>query len=122
VTAINRDNQWAPGGDVLELSSRRPVTTPSWTWCTAADRGLGDVLTQAQGVRRSIRCSTKYLRAIGEQNVARITSFVATGKSVSYRGFGGGGVVSFRSSARQARDAYQFPRISDRGVSAELRW
>jgi hypothetical protein len=61
----------------------------------------------------------KYLQAIGgAQNVARVTSFVATGKSVGYRGFGGGGVVEVSAQAPDKRATHiSFPEYPDRGVS-----
>src|SRR6266545_2659266 len=78
-----------------------------------------DVLTQAQAVPSVDQVLDKYLQAIGgTQNVARVTSFVATGKSVGYRGFGGGGVVDVSAQAPDKRATHiRFPEYPDRGVS-----
>jgi len=54
----------------------------------------------------------------GAQKVASITSFVAAGKSVGYRGFGGGGVVEVSAQAPDKRATHiNFPEYPDRGVS-----
>src|SRR6267378_7631518 len=78
-----------------------------------------DVLVQAQGVPSVDQVLDKYLQAIGgAQNVARITSFSATGKCVGYRGFGGGGVVEVSAQAPDKRATHiSFPEYPDRGVS-----
>src|SRR5258705_206650 len=55
----------------------------------------------------------------GAQNVARVTSIVATGKSVGYKGFGGGGAVEVSAQAPDKRATHiSFPEYPDRGVSA----
>ena len=61
----------------------------------------------------------KYMQAIGgAQNVARVTSFVAKGKSTGYRGFGGGGVVEVSAQAPDKRATHiSFPEYPDRGDS-----
>jgi photosynthetic reaction center cytochrome c subunit len=78
-----------------------------------------DVLTPAQGVPTVDAVLNKYLTAIGgAQNVARVTSFVATGKSEGYRGFGGGGVVEVSAQMPDKRATYiSFPEYPDRGLS-----
>jgi len=78
-----------------------------------------DVLAPAQGVPSVDQVLDKYLQAIGgTQNVARVTSFVATGKSVGYRGFGGDGVVAVSAQAPDKRATHiSFPEYPDRGVS-----
>ncbi|HXI29645.1 MAG TPA: hypothetical protein VNG89_14500, partial [Vicinamibacterales bacterium] len=60
-----------------------------------------------------------YLDAIGgAQKLAAVTSFVAKGKSVGYRGFGGGGVVEVSARAPDQRAVHiTFPEYPDRGVS-----
>src|SRR5881394_525353 len=102
------------GTDRVDFNGRQVVTC--WTCHRGRDRPVttmtmdvvygppsddaDDVLAQAQNVPSVDRVLDKYLQAIGGvQNVARITSFVATGKSVSYRGFGGGGVVEVSAQA-----------------------
>jgi hypothetical protein len=78
-----------------------------------------DVLTPARGVPSVDQVLDKYLQAIGgAQNVARVTSFVATGKSIGYRGFGGGGIVDVSAQAPDKRATHiSFPEYPDRGVS-----
>jgi len=123
VTALNRDN--FNGRQVVTCwtchrGRDRPVTTMTMdvVYGPPSD-DADDVLAQAQNVPSVDRVLDKYLQAIGGvQNVARITSFVATGKSVSYRGFGGGGVVEVSAQAPDRRATHiTFPEYPDRGVS-----
>jgi hypothetical protein len=123
VTAINRDN--FNGRQVVTCwtchrGRDRPVTTMTldMVYGPPADDS-DDVLTQAQGVPSVDQVLNKYLQAIGgAQNVARVTSFVATGKSVGYRGFGGGGLVEVSAQAPDKRATHiSFPEYPDRGVS-----
>ncbi len=123
VTAVNRDH--FGGRQVVTCWSchrgrERPVMTPT------LDAVYGepifefdDVLTAAPGVPTVDQVLNKYLQAIGgAENVARITSFVATGKSIGYRGFGGGGVVELSAQAPDKRATHiRFPEYPDRGVS-----
>jgi hypothetical protein len=123
VTAINRDNfngRQAVTCWSCHRGRDRPVTTPTLdvVYGPPTDES-DDVLTQAQGVPSVAQVLDKYLQAIGgTQNVARVTSFVATGKSVGYRGFGGGGVVEVSAQAPDKRATHiSFPEYPDRGVS-----
>ena len=77
------------------------------------------MLVQAQGVPTVDQVLNKYLQALGgAANVARMTSFVATGKSVGYKGFGGGGAVEVAAQAPDKRATHiSFPEYPDRGVS-----
>ena len=123
MTAINRDH--FGGRQVVTCWSchrgrERPVMTP--TLDTVYGEPLfefDDVLTPAPGAPSVDQVLNKYLQAIGgAQNVARITSFVATGKSIGYRGFGGGGVVELSAQAPDKRATHiRFPEYPDRGVS-----
>jgi photosynthetic reaction center cytochrome c subunit len=123
VTAINRDH--FNGRQVVTCWSchrgrDRPVTTPTLDVVYGPPTDdTDDVITPAQGVPTVDQVLNKYLQAIGgEQNVARVTSFVATGKSVGYRGFGGGGVVEVSAQAPDRRATHiSFPEYPDRGVS-----
>ena len=124
VTTINRDN--FNGRQVVTCwtchrGRDRPVTTMTLdvVYGPATDES-DDVLAQAQGAPSVDQVLDKYLQAIGgAQNVARVTSFVATGKSVGYRGFGGGGLVSVSAQAPDKRATHiTFPEYPDRGVSA----
>jgi len=123
VTAINRDN----------FNGRQVVTC--WTCHRGRDRPVmtmtldavygepafeyDDVLTQAPGVPTVDQVLNKYWDAIGgQQRLATVRSFVATGKSVGYRGFGGGGVVELSAQAPDKRATHiNFPEYPDRGVS-----
>jgi hypothetical protein len=124
VTAINRDN--FNGRQIVTCwtchrGRDRPVTTMTLdvVYGPPTDESSDDVLTQAQGVPSVDQVLDKYLQAIGgARNVARVTSFVATGKSVGYRGFGGGGVVEVSAQAPDKRATHiSFPEYPDRGVS-----
>jgi len=98
VTALNRDS--FNGRQVVTCwtchrGRDRPVTTMTMdvVYGPPSD-DADDVVAQAQNVPAVDRVFGKYLQAIGgAENVARVRSFVATGKSVGYRGFGGGGLV-----------------------------
>jgi photosynthetic reaction center cytochrome c subunit len=123
VTSINRDN--FGGRQVVTCwtchrGRDRPVTSP--TLDTVYGEPLlefDDVLTPARGVASVDQVLDKYLQALGgAQNVARVTSFLATGKSVGYRGFGGGGLVEVAAQAPDRRATHiSFPEYPDRGVS-----
>src|SRR4029453_1640599 len=73
-----------------------------------------------QGVPSVDQVLDKYFKAIGgAENLAQITSFIAAGKSVSYRGFGGSGVVAVSAQAPDKRaTSITFPEYPDRGLSA----
>jgi len=123
VAAINRDN--FGGRQVVTCWSchrgrDKPVTTPSLdTVYGEPIMEFDDVLTPAQRVPSVDQVLDKYMQAIGgAQNVSRVTSFVATGKSTGYRGFGGGGVVDVSAQAPDKRATHiSFPEYPDRGVS-----
>ena len=124
VTAINRDN--FNGRQIVTCwtchrGRDRPVTTMTLdvVYGPPADESADDVLTQAQGVPSVDQVLDKYLQAIGgTRNVAGVTSFVASGKSVGYRGFGGGGLVEVSAQAPDKRAIHiSFPEYPDRGVS-----
>jgi len=123
VTGINRDT--FNGRQVVTCwtchrGRDRPVTTPTLdvVYGPPADEA-DDVLVQAQGVPTVDQVLNKYLQALGgAAAVARITSFVATGKSVGYKGFGGGGAVEVAAQAPDKRATHiSFPEYPDRGVS-----
>jgi photosynthetic reaction center cytochrome c subunit len=123
VTAINRDN--FSGRQVVTCWSchrgrDRPVTTPTMdvVYGPPTDES-DDVLAQAQGVPSVDQVLNKYLQGIGgAENATRITSFVARGKSVGYRGFGGGGIVEVSAQAPDKRATHiSFPEYPDRGLS-----
>jgi photosynthetic reaction center cytochrome c subunit len=123
VATLNRDN----------FNGRQVVTC--WTCHRGRDRPVttmtldvvygppiddsDDVLAQAKGVPSVDQVLDKYMQAIGgAEALARVTSFVARGKSVGYRGFGGGGVVDLSAQAPDKRATHiTFPEYPDRGVS-----
>jgi hypothetical protein len=123
VTAINRDN--FQGRQVVTCwtchrGRDRPGTTPTLEMVYGPpNEEVDDVMTQAQGVPTVDQVLDKFIQAIGgAQNVARVTSFMAIGKSVGYRGFGGGGVVEVAAQAPDKRATHiTFPEYPDRGVS-----
>jgi hypothetical protein len=123
VAAINRDH--FGGRQVVTCWSchrgrDRPVVTPTLdTVYGEPTLEFDDVLTPATGVPSIDQVLDKYLQALGgAQKVASITSFVAKGKSVGYRGFGGGGVVEISAQAPDKRATHiHFPEYPDRGVS-----
>src|SRR5947208_8772447 len=123
VTAINRDN--FNGRQVVTCwtchrGRDRPITTMTMdaVYGPPSDES-DDVLTQARGVPAVDQVLKKYVDALGgAENVARVTSFVATGTSVGYRGFGGGGVVEVSAQTPDKRATHiSFPEYPDRGVS-----
>ncbi|HJZ72230.1 MAG TPA: photosynthetic reaction center cytochrome c subunit family protein [Vicinamibacterales bacterium] len=124
VAAINRDN--FNGRQVVTCwachrGRDRPITTPTLdTVYGPPAEEADDVLVQAQGVASVDQVVDKYLRAIGgAANVARVTSFVASGTSVGYRGFGGGGLVEVSARAPDKRATHiSFPEYPERGISA----
>ena len=123
VTTLNRDH--FNGRQVVTCwtchrGRDRPVITPTLdTVYGEPILEFDDVLTPATGVPSVDQVLNKYLQAIGgAQKVASVTSFVATGKSVGYRGFGGGGVVEISAQAPDKRATHiRFPEYPDRGVS-----
>ncbi len=123
VTALNRDS--FGGRQVVTCwtchrGRDRPVTTPTLDTVYGEPAvEFDDVLTPAPGVPSVDQVLNKYLEAIGgAERVASITSFIATGKSVGYRGFGGGGVVEVSARAPDKRATHiSFPEYPDRGVS-----
>jgi len=123
VTSINRDT--FGGRQVVTCwtchrGRDKPVTTPTLdTVYGEPNVEFDDVLTPAPGVPSVDQVLNKYMQAIGgAQRVAAITSFVATGKSVGYRGFGGGGIVDVSAQAPDKRATHiSFPEYPDRGVS-----
>jgi hypothetical protein len=123
VTALNRDS--FGGRQVVTCwtchrGRDKPVTTMTLdTVYGEPTLEFDDVLTPAPNVPTVDQVLNKYIEAIGgAQKVAGITSFVASGQSVGYRGFGGGGVVEVSAKAPDQRATHiSFPEYPDRGVS-----
>jgi photosynthetic reaction center cytochrome c subunit len=123
VAAINRDNfnnRQVVTCWTCHRGRDRPVTTPTLDVVYGPPiEDVDDVLTTAQIGPTVDQVLNKYMQAIGgEQNVARVTSFLATGKSIGYKGFGGGGIVEVAAQAPDKRATHiSFPEYPDRGVS-----
>jgi hypothetical protein len=64
----------------------------------------------------------KYLQALGgEQRLAGVTSYIATGISEGFRGFGGGGEVQIYAKAPDQRATIiRFPNNPDRGPAIRI--
>src|SRR3954469_7921672 len=94
----------------------RPVTTPTLDMVYGEPKlDADDVVTAAQRGPSVDQVLGKYLQALGgADKVAAVKSFVATGKSVGYRGFGGGGVVEIAAQAPDKRATHiTFPGYPD---------
>jgi photosynthetic reaction center cytochrome c subunit len=123
VQAINRDN--FNGRQVVTCwTCHRGRDRPSTTMTMDVVYGeptldADDVLTPSPSGPSVDQVLNKYMQALGgAANVGRITSFVATGKSTGYKGFGGGGVVELSVQAPDKRATHiSFPEYPDRGVS-----
>jgi hypothetical protein len=123
VAAINKDNFGGRQTVTCWTCHRgrdKPVTTMTMDVVYGPPvEDVDDLIPQMQGGPTATAVIDKYLQAIGgAQNVARVTSFVATGKSSGYRGFGGGGIVTVSAQAPDKRTTHiSFPEYPDRGVS-----
>jgi len=123
VQGINRDN--FNGRQVVTCwtchrGRDRPVVTPTLDAVYGEPTSeFDDVLVAFPNAPTVDTVLNKYYQAIGgAQRLGTITSFVATGKSVGYRGFGGGGVVEVSAQAPDKRAVYiSFPEYPDRGNS-----
>ena len=123
VAAINRDH--FNGRQVVTCwtchrGRDRPATTMTLDMVYGPPNDdVDDLVAQAQGVPSVDQVIDKYLRAIGgAENVSQVRSVLARGKSLSYRGFGGGGVVEVAAQAPDKRATHiTFPEYPDRGVS-----
>jgi len=98
VAAINKDN--FSGRQMVTCWSchhgrDRPATTPAMeTVYGPGSQEMDDVLVQMPGQPSADQILDKYIQAIGgAQKLAGLKSYVATGTSVGFGGFGGGGQV-----------------------------
>lgn len=122
VAAINREN-FANRQVVTCWTCHRsrdiPVVTPT------IDRVYGEAVLDPDdiiarpfpGEPSSDQIFDKYLQALGgPQRLASVTSFIATGTSEQFRGFGGGGQVQiFAKAPDQRATITSFPNNPDRG-------
>jgi hypothetical protein len=108
VAAINRDN--FGGRQAVTCYSchhgrDRPLTTPTVeSVYSPSPSEMDDVLAQEPGQPAAEQIIDKYLRAIGgAERWAGFKSFIATGTSVGFGGFGGGAEVSLYAKAPDQR-------------------
>jgi hypothetical protein len=108
VASLNRDN--FGGRQVVTCYSchhgrDRPLTTPTVESVYSPSPGdMDDVLAQEPGQPPAEQIIDKYLRAIGgAERLANLKSFLATGTSVGFGGFGGGAQVSVYAKAPDQR-------------------
>jgi hypothetical protein len=98
----------------------KPITTPTLDFVYGEPvLEFDDMIPAARGVPQLDQVLNKYYQAIGGlDKVSTLKSFVATGKSTGYKGFGGGGQVEVSVQAPDKRATYiSFPEYPDRGMS-----
>ncbi len=96
----------------------RPATTPALEYVYGQPTGeLDDILRQEPGMPTGDSIVDKYLTAIGGATKWNaIKSYVATGRSVGFGGFGGGGVVTiYAQSPDKHTTLIDFKDTPDRG-------
>jgi len=121
VANINRDN--FQGRQVVTCWSchhgrDKPSTTPAMEVVYGqASLEMDDALTQMPGQPPADEIINKYLNAIGgEQKLAALKSYIATGTSVGFGGFGGGGQVHiYAKYPNQRTMLIQFAKETGRG-------
>src|SRR5258706_9753894 len=123
MAAINRDN--FQGRQMVTCWSchhgrDRPATTPALenVYGPPFDES-DDVVKNMPGQLPAAEIIDKYLQAIGgAERLAAVKSFVASGSSVGFGGFGGGGKVQIYAKAPDQRAMWiTFPDVPDRGDS-----
>ncbi|HME08760.1 MAG TPA: c-type cytochrome [Bryobacteraceae bacterium] len=108
VAAINKDN-FSGRQMVTCWTCHRGRDHPAATEALATVYGPGpedpdDVVVQAPGQPEPSVILDKYIQALGgAQKLSGLTSFVATGTSIGFGGFGGGGVVHIYAKAPDQR-------------------
>ncbi len=123
VNAINRDN--FSGRRMVSCYTchhgrDRPSTTPSMESVYGPGSSeMDDILTQMPGQPPADKIIDKYLEALGgTQKLSAIKSFVATGTSVGFGGFGGGGKVHIYAKYPDHRTTLiEFEAATGRGES-----
>lgn len=108
VGTINRDN--FGGRQVVTCYSchhgrDRPLTTPTVESVYSPSPGdMDDVLAQEPGQPAAEQIIDRYIKAIGgAERLASVNSYIATGTSVGFGGFGGGAQVSLYAKAPDQR-------------------
>ncbi len=123
VTAINRDN--FNGRQMVTCWSchrgrDKPAVTPTMDVVYGTPSlDMDDILVQAPGQPPADQILDKYIQATGgAQRLSRLTSFAATGTSVGFGGFGGGGQVQiFAKAPDQRATIIEFKDAPGRGDS-----
>jgi photosynthetic reaction center cytochrome c subunit len=123
VAAINRDN--FSGRQVVTCWSchhgrDRPATTPAMeTVYGPGSTEMDDILVQMPGMPSADEILDKYIQAIGgAQKLASLKSYIETGASVGFGGFGGGGHVQIFGKFPDQRTTHiQFDAATGRGDS-----
>ena len=126
MNSINRDN--FPGQQMVTCWSchrgrDRPLTTPSLAFLYGpVPDDMDDVLVPVPGQPSANQIIDKYIQAIGgAERLAGLKSFVATGTSVGFGGFGGGGQVQiFAKFPDQRATIIEFPNAAGRGHSLRI--
>ncbi len=123
VAAINRDN-FGGRQNVTCWSCHhgrdRPATTPSLeTVYGPGSQEMDDFLAQMPGQPAAAEILDKYIQALGgAERLSRLTSYVATGTSVGFGGFGGGGQVHIYGKFPDKRTTLiEFQAATERGDS-----
>ncbi len=96
----------------------RPATTPAMeTVYGPGSQEMDDVLTQMPGQASPAEILDKYIQALGgAQRLASLKSYAATGTSVGFGGFGGGGEVHIYAQSPDKRTLHiQFAAATGRG-------
>jgi photosynthetic reaction center cytochrome c subunit len=120
--AINRDH--FQGRQVVTCwtchrGRDRPLVTPTLehVYGTPAME-MDDVLGRAEGVPSPDQVLDKYLKAIGgTDRLAKLTSYIAIGKSTGFRGFGGDARVEIVAKAPDRRATHITFTDRERGAS-----
>jgi photosynthetic reaction center cytochrome c subunit len=126
MNSINQDN--FPGRQMVTCWSchrgrDRPLTTPSLAFVYGpVPDDMDDVLVPVPGQPSANQILDKYIQTIGgAERLAGLKSFVATGTSVGFGGFGGGGRVQiFAKFPDQRATIIEFPNAAGRGHSLRI--
>lgn len=123
MTAINHDNF----GDRQMVTCwschrgrDRPLTTPTMeNMYGPAAQDMDDILVQAPGQPPAEKILDQYIQAVGgAERLATLKTYVATGTSVGFGGFGKGGQVEIIGKFPDERvTSIVFPKEPDRGDS-----
>ena len=123
MTAINRDN--FNGRQMVTCwtchrNRDRPLTTPTMeNMYGPAAVEMDDVLAQAPGQPPAEKILDQYIQAVGgAERLATVKSYVATGTSAGFGGFGKGGKVEIAAKFPDQRaTSIVFPQEPERGNS-----